>query len=437
MNGPSRHFAFARLLSGAVLSQALLSAASFAVGLILIRRSSDVEYGAYILAAGAILLMVSLQNAFCNPALASRLGRLDRAARADLVGGLHHELRRVLWIAATLAGAVTLGLGGLRVFDGRSAALALVTLGAGLAILNREYFRMVLFAHRRPHDVLRTDLIHVVLLLAGVGVATRTPAPAVAAVFMLGIAALASVLSLSKALHRHEPWTTDGAPPVLREIAPLAAWSTAGAAIHWTFSQGYIYLVAGTLDVAAVAAIAATRLLLMPVNLLSTGIGSLMLPLASGWLRQHGRAVLLRRLGLFALGFAGVTLGYFAVLWLSRDWVFAVVLKKDPAQRDTLLLLWGALFLVMVVRDQFAYLLSAQGRFRVMALLTLASAALALTASYAGMSRWGVAGALVGLLAGELVNLCGIVTLTLRQHAAPDLSPAPPGADAKVRPSTA
>ena len=424
MNGPNRRFAFARLLSGAVLSQALLSAASFVVGLILIRRTSDVQYGSYILASSAILLLVSLQNAFCNPPLAHRIGRLDPAGRADLVGGLHRDLQRLLWIAAGVAVAVTLALWSVRLLDGHGAPLVLASIGAGFAILNREYFRMVLFAHRRPHDVLRTDLLYAALMLAGVFVATRTPAPAVAAIFMLSLAALASALALSKALTRHEPWISPAAPPVLREIAPIALWSTAGAAIHWTFSQGYIYLVAGTLDVAAVAAIAATRLLLMPVNLLSTGIGSLMLPLASGWLRQHGTTVLLRRLGLFAVALGALTLGYFAVLWLSRDWVFEVVLKKDPAQRDTLLLLWGVLMLVMVMRDQIVYLLAAQGRFRVMTLLTLACAGTALLASYWGMRRFGVTGALMGLLLGELLNLCGIVLLSLRQERAVDQVPA-------------
>ena len=74
-----RHFAFARLLSSAVVSQALLSAASFAIGLMLIRRTSDLQYGYYILASSAILLLVSLQNAFFNPPLAIRMVRLDRA----------------------------------------------------------------------------------------------------------------------------------------------------------------------------------------------------------------------------------------------------------------------------------------------------------------------------------------------------------------------
>ncbi len=414
-----RQFAFVRLLSSAVVSQALLSAANFAVGLILIRNATDAQYGYYVLASSAILLLVSLQNAFFSPPLSIRLNSLDLVGRGDLVGGLYREQQRFLLAIGGLAVLGALGLWYSQVLDAYTGPLVFATIAAALAILRREYFRMVLLAHRRPHDVLRTDVFYVALMVAGVFVAIFTVAPAATAVFTLSLAAVTSGVLLSQRLHRYEPWNTGGAQNILREIAPLAAWSTAGAAIHWTFSQGYIYLVAGTLDVAAVAAIAATRLLMMPVNLLSTGIGSLMLPLASGWLRQHGAPFLLRRLCMFAAGLAATTLCYFAIVWLLRDWVFAVVLKKQFAQRDELLMLWGALALVMVIRDQFAYLLAVQGHFRVLTLLTLASAGISLAASYWGMLHFGVAGALLGMLIGELLNTIGVATLSFRKAEQP------------------
>jgi len=408
------HFAFARLLSSAITSQALLSAASFSIGLILIRSTSDVQYGYYVLASSAIVLLVSMQNAFFSPPLAIRMSRLDRPGRAELVGGLYRAQRRILPALGGVAVVIALGLWYARALDVHTGPLVLATVFAALAILHREYFRMVLLTHRRPYDVLRTDIVYVVLMVAGVSLVTLTPVPAVTAVFVLGLAAVVSGILLSRTLHRHEPWNMDGAHGVLREIVPLAAWSTAGAGIHWAFSQGYIFLVAGTLDVATVAAIAATRLLMMPVNLLSTGIGSLMLPLAASWLQRHGARLLWRRLCLMALGLGALTLCYFAVLWLTRDWLFAVVLKKEFAQRDELLLLWGAIFLVIVVRNQVVCLLAAQGHFRILTSLTLVIAVISLGSSYWGMLRFGVGGALVGMLIGELINLVGIAILSLR-----------------------
>ncbi len=419
-----RHFAFARLLSSAVISQGLLSAASFAIGLILIRSTSDVQYGYYILATNAILLLASLQNAFFNPPLAIRLNRLDSRGRGELVGGLYREQRRIFPIAGAVTAVLALFLWYVDVLDSHTGPLVLATIAAVLAVLHREYFRMVLFAHRRPHEVLRTDVLYVVLVVVGVLLALLTPAPGVSAVFMLSVAALISGILLSQTLHRYETWNIHGTPGILREIAPLAVWSTAGAGIHWAFSQGYIYLVAGTLDVAAVAAIAATRLLLMPINLLSTGIGSLMLPLSSTWLHQHGTAVVWRRLCVLASGLALAMLCYFTVLWLLRDWIFEVVLKKEFAQRDALLMLWGVIFLMIVVRDQLVYLLAAQGRFRVLTLLTLVSAVVSLAISYWGMLRFGVAGALLGIVIGELINVLGIVFLSFRKAPQPLAAPA-------------
>jgi O-antigen/teichoic acid export membrane protein len=416
--------AFAQLLVAAVSSQALLSAASLTVGLILIRGASDREYGFYVLAANAIMLLASLQNALFSPALALRIPALDRPGRADLVGGLHRAQRRIVLGAAALTVAAVLGLWRSHVLDADVAALIATVTIAGAAILHREYFRLVLFAMRRPHVVLRADAFFAVLTVAGAALAVTTSGTAAAAVATLAVAAAAGGYVLARNLRTIEPWSATGGIRILREVAPLALWSTGGAATHWAFSQGYIYLVAGTLDVSAVAAIAATRLLVMPINLLSTGIGSQMLPVASSWLRQHGPRTLWRRLLVMAGGMSIVTLGYLLAVWLCRDWLVGVVLKRHFAQRDDMILMWGAICLAMVARDQLVYLLAAQGRFRVLTVLTLASAAVSLAASYAGMLRFGGTGALLGVLAGEIVNSAGIVVMSLRTAAAPVPAPA-------------
>jgi O-antigen/teichoic acid export membrane protein len=402
--------AFARMLGSAVTSQALLSAASFAVGLMLIRHTSDVQYGSFILASSALLLMASLQASFLNPPLVNRITPLERPARGELVGGLYRDQSRLLVVGGALALAVACGLWLVGVLDRHTGPLIVATIGAALAMLHANFFRMVLLAHRRPQDVLRIDVCYVVLLVLGVYLAIRSPLPAAAAIFVMSVAAAVSGMLLARVLWRHEPWNVRGAVGILRDVAPLAAWSTAGAATHWAFSQGYMYLAAGTLDVTAVAAIAATRLMLMPVNLLSSGIGTLMLPLTAGWLHNHSSGYALRRLCVFAGGLACILFCYFAVLWVARDWVFSTVLQKQFEHRDELLLLWGLAFLPMVVRDQLLYLLVARQRFH-----QLTSLAFSLTAGYLGMRQFGVVGAPLGVLVGELITFAGIVVLSLRQ----------------------
>jgi len=400
------------MFGSAVVMQAVLSASNLLVGLILIRRSSDEQYGYYVLTLTVVMLLAALQNAFIQPQLVVRMTGATDAERADLIGGLYRDQRRLLPVFAVIIFALALDTTTTGVLPARAAWVCMAATLAILASLYREFFRMLLFAHRQSVEVLKADVIYAALLISSAMLATLSPAAAAFAACGMACAALAGGLMCSKSMWRIAPWNIRGAPGILRAIAPLGLVTAAGSAIHWAFSQGYNFLVAATLDVPSVAAIAATRILIMPVNLLSAGIGTIMLPTASGWLQTRSAAVVLRRMLLIASSLAAAALLYFAVLWVVRDWVFTVVLKKHVAQRDRLLLLWYAVGILMLLRDQLVYLLLARSRFHALTLLTLVSALVALTTSYVGMRLMGVAGALLGVLAGETLNVGGMLLLS-------------------------
>ena len=208
-----------------------------------------------------------------------------------------------------------------------------------------------------------------------------------------------------------------------RELAPLGGWAMAGWLVYWSFSQGYNYVVAGTLDLAAVAALNAVRLLLMPANLMVSGIKQLLLPMAARWHQSLGLDPMLRRL----LGFAAVvmvlSLIYFGLLWLLRDWVFEVLLKKRFADRDQLLLLWMLMFLISGLRDLLMTGLLVRERFRSMTGLSSVAAVLSLLTCWLGTQYYGVAGAILGLVLGEAINLLGVLWLTIRERRSPDQRP--------------
>lgn len=406
---------FLRMLSNAVLSQGLLSAGNFGVGLLLIRRTPAEEYGYYVLIVTAVLLLSGLQAAFIMPALIRCLTAADREGRRDFVGGaLREQRRRLLVFAAACTGMLAL-LWYVDVVRGSIALIVLAAIAAALATLYREYFRMVLLAYRLPAQALRVDIFYVTALVTGAFLATRTAVPAMTAALSLAFAAAVGGWLLSRMVWRHEGWNIKGSPDVLDEIAPLGTWAVIGAAIHWTFSQGYIYLVASTLGVTAVATVSATRLIMMPVNLMSSGIGSMTFPTVSKWLQEHPVRAVFHRLSWLATGIAALALMYFTVMWFARDFVFTYVIKGQFEHRDTLLLMWGAVFLLMAVRDQMLFLPAGRGRYRIMAWLTLVTAVLSLAIGYAGMRMFGVVGALVGVLAGEGFNILGFLALSLRE----------------------
>jgi len=411
----AHNFDFLRMLSNAVLSQALLSAGNFLVGLLLIRRTAADEYAYYVLIVTAVLLLSGLQAAFIMPALVRCLTTSDLDGRRDFVGGaLREQRRRMMIFAAACCGL----LGLLWFFDfvrGSTALIVIAAIAAALSTLYREYFRMVLLAYRLPAQALKVDIFYVSLLVAGAYASTYTSVPAMTAALSLSLSGAVGGWLLSRMVWRHEGWNIRGSPHVLGEIAPLGTWAVIGAAIHWTFSQGYIYLVASTLGVTAVATVSATRLIMMPVNLMSSGIGSMTFPTVSKWLQEYPVRAVFHRLSWLATGIATLALMYFTAMWFARDWIFTYVIKGHFENRDTLLLMWGAVFLLMAVRDQMLFLPAGRGRYRIMAWLTLVTAVLSLAIGYAGMRMFGVVGALVGVLTGEGFNILGFLALSLRE----------------------
>ena len=399
----------------AVAAQALLSAGGLAVSLLLLRYVADAQYGYYVLVLNAIMLLTGIQSSFIAPAMVQRMTPLGAGERASLIGGLYREQRQVLPVLCALAMVACVSLWLLKLITASMAILFFVAALAALAALYREFFRMVLMAYRIPGAVLRGDIVYVAILICGAALSTLTPAPAVVAVSCLCGAALVTGTLLSRSLWKHEPWEITGTPGILRKIAAVGAWTNAGSVIHWSFSQGYNYLIVGALDVAAVAAAASTRLLTMPVNLLSTGVCSLMLPTASAWVVQHGSASTFRRLALSAFSVAGLALLYYAIVWIGRDFIFERVLHKQFVQRDALLLLWAGASILMVFRDQLLYLPMARGRYHQLTFLSLGCAVTSLTVSYIALRHIGVAGAPVGVIVGETINVAGLILMSMHE----------------------
>ncbi len=404
-----------RRLGSAVADQALLSATNLAAGVALIRHASDKQYGYYVLATNAVLLMVTLQNGFFGAPMINRLTPLPPDEQGQLVAGLKREQGTVLLlgVAAFLGlAAVTFALG---LISSEMLGVAAAFSVCALAMLHREFFRMVMLAHRHTGHLLRADLFFVVVFLGGVELALGTTRPGIGALLALCAAAAVAGFSLSVTARRGKLIVGAGQSGMLRQLAPVGAWAAAGGAIYWVYGQGYSYLVAGTLDVGAVAAVSATRLLMMPLNLVATGVSQLMLPTASGWLHREGAVKVMSRLLWIGGAMCLMAMLYFCVAWQLRGWIFGSLLHRTFANQDQLFCLWAGIFGLMVVRDQLQFLLVLRERFRTLAVLSLCSAGLAVALSYPAMLHLGAGGALVGMLAGEVLNIAGIAFLARRE----------------------
>ncbi|HEX4871858.1 MAG TPA: hypothetical protein VFV27_06045 [Nevskiaceae bacterium] len=405
-----------RRFSSAVVDQAVLSAANFVVGLLLIRMAEDSAYGYYVLVQSAIALLVSAQGAWILTPLALVAPKQGDARRDAMVGRVYRDGQR------SLRGLVGLGLllppAGLLLgaWELPLALLLAAGLLAGWTALLREYLRGVLYIHGRAGEVLQTDLLYAGLLVGGVLLAVWLPGPSeVWAVLAVALAGASFGWRADRLLARDPGWhPAPVGDPVWRQLAPLGSWAAAGAAIYWLYAQGYNYLLALRFDVEAVAAVNAVRLLLMPTWVLTVGIRGLLTPSAARWLQESGLDALLRRLTRFILALAVLDLLYIGLVWIFRDWLTVQVLRTQIEDLDRLLLAWALVTLIALVRDLYQSALLALEQLKRMAWISVAGSLSALAAMGALAGPMGPVGVVLGMAVGELLSLIAGQALILR-----------------------
>ncbi len=406
-----------RQFSTTVLDQIALSGANFLVGLMLIRHTSDADYGMYVLVQSAIALLISGQMAWLSSPLAVLAPGKGWAERRIMIGSIDVSLRAFL--RRTSLAAMLIPVAGflLHVWSPLEAAVVALGIVASWSALQREYLRSVLLVYARPDSMLRADLLSIVVLLSGVSIAVYTAKPAVLwAIAALVASALAGEAAARRSINANPGFAAGDAQPFWREMRPLGTWATIGALTYWVYNQSYNYVLAMRIDLSAVADVNATRLLLMPTIVLTVGIKSLLVPTASGWLAESSIRRLIERLLVFATGIALIDLGYCAFLWLTRDWLTHDLMHKTIANRDLLLVLWAVLSLIALYRDLLQTGLFALRKFKSLAGVTAVSAVVSLSIMWLCIKSWGPAAALIGQVAGEAVNLAGVVLLLGMAH---------------------
>ena len=405
------------LFSSSIVDQIVLSAANFFVGYMLIRQTSDVDYGLFVLVQSAILLAVSAQNAWLSGPLSVLGPKRDPAARRQMVGAIESSHLRLINRLLLACIVIPIGAYAFHFCGGLVAAASALGIVAGHAALRREYVRSVLLMYTRPNSVLRADLSFSGVLVVGALLAAYGPPPGVLwGVGGLVVSAWVGSIAAHRSLAKDPGWVPGDASAFWKEMRPLGTWAVIGSIIYWCYAQSYNYMLVSRFDLAAVADVNSARLLLMPAFVVALGIKSLLIPSAATWLSESGLRALTKRLLLFGSGVMVLDLLYIAFVWLFRDWLSNDFLHKVIGDRDALLILWAALAVIGMARDVLMCALTALERFKSMAWLTAFSAVASLVLMWFGMRIWGPRAVLIGQILGELMNLAGIVFMLQGQY---------------------
>ncbi len=404
--------------STTVVDQVVLSGANFLVGLLLIRQTSDADYGMFVLVQSAITLLISAQMAWLSSPLAVLAPGKPAALRRLMIGAIELSQRKFLRHASAVAMLIPVMGFVLHFWTGLESLVVAFGIVACWTALQREYLRGVLLIYGRPESMLRADMLNVAVLLVGAFVAAYGDmGPAVLwAVGALAVSAIAGSTALKRSVNRDPGFATGDAREFWAEMRPLAVWATVGALTYWMYNQSYNYVLASRIDLKAVADVNAARLLLMPTIVLTVGVKTLLVPTAAAWLAESNVGRLIRRLLLFATGIALIDVVYCGGLWMFRDALSQDLMHKTIGNRDLLLLLWATLSLIALYRDLLQTGVFALKKFRSLAGITAVSAVVSLSIMWLGIDTWGAAAALIGQVAGESINLAGVAGLLVAAY---------------------
>lgn len=398
-----------------VVDQILLSGTNFLVGFAMIRFTSDVNYGQFVMVQSAVLLLISAQGALIGPITAIAPQKPPDVRRA-MLGAVESTQVRFLRRLALVAMAIPIAGYLIGAWRGTVALVAGGAVLAGWAALLQAYRRSALIISSRPQSMLRADVIYAVVLLTGIAIAVfLTKFPAVVAVLALTVAAWVGGTIAHRSFARDPGWVPGDFGPFWREVKPLAMWSAAGAVIYWLFAQSFNYVLPIRLGFTAVTNVNAARLVMMPVIVFSLGINNLLMPVAGRWLAEVGLRRAVRRLAGLTVCILALDFMYFALAWIFRGWLIGDLLHKIIADRDRLLILWACISVIFFLREVIQAILYALRRIKSLFWLTALAAAVSLPVMWFGVVWWGAASVLVGQLTGECAYLIGLVIL-LRQQ---------------------
>jgi O-antigen/teichoic acid export membrane protein len=384
-----------------VLDQAWLSIANLLLGVFLIKHSSKEEYGSYVLGYAIILFLMGVQNALVSTQMAvlapSRSeGEQGRFCSALAVGQFIIFIPVVLVIALV---GVGLSWSGAENNANLAYAIAISLLG----VILREFFRSYFFLRLRATTVLALDIVFVLFLFGGLSAAVyiKLPSTNLVALVIMGVASLLVGLISTFIARKELPVKLADIRPALQESWQHGRWALAGVTVTWLQDQSYIYLLSAMVSPAETAEASAARLFLAPLTLLNVGFSRVLMPRWAYMVHEGKHQELVVMANRVKWMLVAMVIIYVGILLLVKDWLAPLFLTGAYTQTGTLIALWGVLFALQSVRNNYSILLQVFKRFREITLANTATAIGVLLMGSIFIKTYGAKGSMITMIVGE------------------------------------
>ncbi|MDC9511377.1 hypothetical protein [Pseudoalteromonas sp. Angola-4] len=249
-----------------VIDVAALSASNFILSLFVIRELGDSNYAIYMNIFSMLMLLSTLQNAFLNTTLSVKYAKINvHKTKLNKASSLCYVANVVYLIFLV---PVIFLMFKLNIFLVISVYLAFVF------YLSRELFRIYNYVFDRRKLIVISALISFMVTLLGLIAPILVDFKVVKLSYIYSVIALSGVIGLIILIYRCK-FTVPSAAEIkstLNDIVDVGRWSSVGSLATWAQNNSYTYLATLIVGLEATAALAVSRLIIMPINLVASGI---------------------------------------------------------------------------------------------------------------------------------------------------------------------
>lgn len=384
----------------AALDQAILSAASFIVSVILIRTVPKAEYGYYSVALPVSLFLISLQNALVNTPLTVQLVSKPTYEKPSYVASLGYgQLLAVLPSVAVGLGAITL-LNGLSILDRVQSSIAAAVCMACVGVLLREFLRSYLFAERLPLSVLKLDSLYVFIFLGLIALLHAAYRLGVAGIFLL---MGASSLFIAVVFSRGQGWwhCKKSIRKSFAENWQYGKWALLGVIVTHVQNYSYLYLMGTLIGSISVADVSAARLLLMPLALVQTGWNKIALPHGSMLYEKNRMDQFFKEQLLASIVFVVGIAVYVTFLLTMPNMLMRLLLTEKYSSSPSYSIYWGIVFGVEFFALAASNGLQVARKFKSLSNVNILTMLITVSCAYFLIRSHGITGGLVSLIIGQ------------------------------------
>ncbi len=384
----------------AAFDQGLLSGANFAVTVLLIKYLPKEDYGFYAIAFSVSLFLISIQNALVTTPLTVLLAEKSSEEKDKYIPALFWGQLYFL-LPFVILSIIILYILSLQAENPKIYFIYIGLSIASIGILVKEYFKACLFVVEQEAKVISMDFVFIIAYIGSLFILNFTGIISVTWVIItLGITSLSASFAQINSIKKlsslkdimksyHENWI-------------YGKWALVGVTTTHIHTYGYIYILGLLLGSEAVAEINASRILLMPFLLLSSGWGRISRPYGAKLRESNQMSKYFKEILFISFIFCIGILFYTLILKLFSVPLSSLLFTDSYKDVFSYIFYWAAIFMVTFFRSNASFALQVIKKFSKLATINICTMIVTLVSAYFLIIKYAITGALISNLTGEI-----------------------------------